>query len=376
MTTLHTFWNPQGAKRARMTRALAWLVPLALFGATLLTRWLRPDVPTNVDEALWVGRGMSFYIALLEGDLRDTFLRHHPGVINMWVTGGAYALRYTLRAVWPLPAPLADIAAQSQGLLGYLQTLALPLTRTGESLFPLAAYVQARVLAGLLTALTMVGVYLLMKRLFGTRLALLASLFLLTEPFFLAYQRFITTDANQTNFIWLSLLAFLLFLRHWPRPRQAHRWLLLSSVCFGLAMLSKIAAALSVPAIALWALVFWLRGDRATLVPRGKRLFGELLAWGIGALLVIVLLWPALWVDAPGTVARLIEGLRFEVEGHTQFFLGQKSADPGPLFYPSRHAVAPVARLAGGGATGGARARAAPASPPHAAAHAAGGAAG
>ena len=95
--------------------------------------------------------------------------------------------------------------------------------------------------------------YLLSRKVYGASVALTAAVILLFEPFFVAYQRSITTDANQTNFMWISFLALLVYAGIWNtknakgrEDREARRsrsnadgamtigWLLVSGLFFGL----------------------------------------------------------------------------------------------------------------------------------------------
>ncbi|MGB0383594.1 MAG: ArnT family glycosyltransferase [Ardenticatenaceae bacterium] len=325
-----------------------------LFAVALLTRLLWVEVPINTDETLWVDRGALFFAALLKGELEETYLRHHPGVTNMWLIGGTFSLRYLLREIWPLSESLAKLVPESShlggasGLVEYLKALA------SDGAVPVAAYVQVRVVFALVTAASMTGIYLLTRRLLGQRVALIMAALLLLEPFYLAYQRFITTDGNQSNFMWLALLAFLLYLRQSTGTNSgvaatlsgAWRWLLLSAVCYGLALLSKVAVLLSLPAIGLWLLWYSTRsnaldhssGARATTkvvtTSQSRWLRRDLILWALGVAITCWLLWPVLWVALPSTLFGWYEDLSGEVAGHYQFFLGQTTDDPGVLYYP------------------------------------------
>lgn len=294
---------------------------LFIFAAALGTRLLSPDVPTNLDETFWIERGVRFFIALFDGQLEQTYLRHHPGVINMWLTGCAFSLRYLLRDYWALPPPFTGFAEQNGQLGDYLRAIA------HHAGYPAEAYVQVRLLFAPVTAITLTGFYLLTERLLGQKIAFIAAMILLLEPFFLTYQRFITTDANQSNFTWLALLSFLLYLRS---NRFAWGWLFFSSLCYGLALLSKVAALLSLPAIGLCTLWGVYSSNKTDIWPRLRDLF----LWGLGVMLICWLLWPALWIDLSGTLTRLVSDLRHEVDGHSQFFLGEITRSPNYLFYP------------------------------------------
>jgi 4-amino-4-deoxy-L-arabinose transferase-like glycosyltransferase len=321
---------------ARSNRAYPWT--LAVFAVALITRLLWIDVPLNVDEGLWMRRGPAFLQAVLQGNAPATYQRHHPGVTNMWIIGSAVASRYLLRDA----VPAGDLARQTApeleqdfaNLSDYLATVAkLPAV-------PLELFVSARILAALVTAACMAGLYALSRRLFGPLVAAIAAVILIFEPFYLGYQRFLTTDANQTNFTWLALLAFLIYLRAAGGGRTGatsadqHRWWgwpLLSGVCFGLAVLSKVSAVISLPAFGL-AFLWWIFASRTGAAR--LRLLGGLLVWALAAIAVAMLLWPALRIDPLGTVALMFEEVGEEVAGHTQFFLGRSVVSPSLAFYP------------------------------------------
>jgi 4-amino-4-deoxy-L-arabinose transferase-like glycosyltransferase len=298
-------------------------VPAAalIFVAALLTRVLWSSVPINVDEDHWIERGAAFVGALLRGDVAGTYLRHHPGVTNMWVVGAALSLRYLVRGVLPLD----DLARRSADLATYLA--AVPAAAGA----PAALYAWTRSLSAVVTAASLAGIYSLARRLWGTPVALIAAAILLFEPFFLAYQRSLTTDAYQTNFTWLALLAFLLWLRERNLGSRGRRWLLISATCYGLAVLSKTSALLSLPVILLWALA-WTALRRSREAWRATTV--DLVLWGATAALVAFLLWPALWNGPVAVLERLRVDLGNEVAGHTQFFFGQTTRDPGPAYYP------------------------------------------
>lgn len=314
--------TPSGG-RARNRHAV-WIV-LAVIVLALAARLARVDVPTNTDEFHWLERGIDFMAALTSGDLSATYQRHHPGVTNMWIVGSALAGRQVMTGINPLsPSSWSyDYLRDQLGLLNLLVT--------------------ARVLAAIVTAATFAGFYLLSRRLFGGAVALLATLTLLLEPFYLAYQRSITTDANQTNFAWLSFLAFLLI---WQQRRQPTGtegadvsrkplpwgWITLSGVFFGLALLSKVSALLMLPAFAIWAIRQTARLQHGP--SRWLALLGQAVLWGTVVAGTVLALWPALWVDLPGTIARFRAGMAGELAGHTQFFLGEVTDSPSAAFYP------------------------------------------
>jgi hypothetical protein len=301
-------------------RSIRW-IPWLIFVGGLTLRLARMDVPINVDEGLWIRRGPQFLAALLSGHPAETYIRHHPGVTNMWLISASLSLRYLLCSF--LPAD--DLACQSASLLDYLQRVA-----GMEDPFPLALYLSIRPLFALVTAATFAAFYELAHRLFGLRIALMASLLLLLEPFYLAYQRALTTDGLQTNFTWLAWLAFLLYLRS---SSHARGWLAFSALAFGLASLSKVAALLFLPGFLL-AVLLATRGSLAQWDKGWRGLAVDCALWLAIVLMTILALWPATWADPISTWRHFSNDLfGVELEGHRQFFLGQPTTAPGPSFY-------------------------------------------
>ncbi len=306
-----------------MTQAPARERPLilAIFAVALALRLIALSVPTNVDEGLWMRRGPKFLESLLQGDLANTYLRHHPGVPTMWLIGGSMALRCALRA----QAPTALALDQTTSLSACLRLLAQ------QTFFPIEFYATARALQAVITSACLAALYALGRRLFDPALALGAVVLLLCEPFFLAYQRFLTTDAFQADFGALAWLALLLHLR----ANGGRRWLFVSGIALGLAMASKAPALFVLPAVAVWIILIERGRWQPGFAPRGwRRQSVDLALWGVSALATLWLIWPALWVAPLPTAARFLADLQTEAAGHAQFFLGQPTDAPGPLFYP------------------------------------------
>ncbi len=301
-------------------RSIAW-APLGylLIGlAALLPRVLDLGVFLNADEAMfWLQRSEIFLRALRGGDFAATAVSTHPGVTTMWLGSAGILLRD-----W-----LYDAGLVRDGAFATF----LAITR-----LPLMLAHSAGVLLG----------YHLLRHMLSAPAALLAALLWAADPFVIGYSRMLHVDALAGSFLTLSLLAACLYWHHAPR----RRWLVLSGVCAGLAILSKSPALALLPGVALIALAAGRSDERRTTNDEPhKRTFVlrhssvvALLAWGLVVAATIFVLWPALWVGPMRAYAQVRLGVEAEGAGtHVSgnFFLGREDDRPGPLFYPAALAL-------------------------------------
>jgi len=308
----------------RLKPLLSRAFTVLLFLLAFLPRAVQPVSRPLV----WYLRSAHFIRAVLAGDWANTVYSEHPGVALMWPVGVGLKLYWTLSGIAPAaasvpsdfepihffgPAPVAEIAA---------------------AVTPLA----------LLISLGIVGIYLLLRRLFGAATAVAAAVLLALSPYYLAQSKILHLDALQATLMLLSALALLLHCRE-----RRIRWLLLSAALGGLAMLTKPSALFLVPFCGLVLLVYAIRntlGDRrlstSHLAPNASRftfyVLRSLFTWLIVAAIVYFALWPAMWVDPVWALKAVIEGglIRHATTAHDSptFFLGQITyEDPGPAFY-------------------------------------------
>ncbi|MCD6289005.1 MAG: glycosyltransferase family 39 protein, partial [Anaerolineae bacterium] len=288
---------------------------LMLFLLALFLRILAIGHPIEVDSFHWLREGADFLRSLLTGDLAETYGGAHPGVTSMWLVGIGLALEHTVYHL---------LGRTNQALLPWLnEILASP--------YPgLSHYVWVRLVFAPITAGLLVAIYHMGDRAFDRRIAALATALLLFEPYYLAHARVIVPDALASSFVLLAMLAMLTHLRH----RGGTRYLLLSGLCLGLAIMSKLPTILAGPILALW-----LIADEVTVPWAERRGLGGLLHALILLTLVTLLtcwaIWPALWTTPGATLARWWANLtQKEMGSRLSFFLGHRTFDPGPLFYP------------------------------------------
>ncbi len=283
---------------------------LGLFLLALLPRTLLLADFLTTDEAYhWIRRSQDFAAAIRAGNWAETFQTGHPGVTLMWL--GSLGLG------------LEQLFGGAGNTLSRLAWMRLPVTVLHAVLLPIA--------------------YLLLRRMLRPALALTTVLLWATSPWLVAHGRLLHLDALLTDFVMLSVLLLLAAPRRGTAP--APGWLIGSGAVAGLALLTKGPALILLPAAGL--LLFWQiaaarldQGDRRwwqAVLPAVPQSLGWYLPWLAVAGLVIVLLWPALRVDAGNAVGRYVSEIidnGGRPNGDGQFFLGRAVGDPGALFYP------------------------------------------
>ncbi len=286
-----------------------------LFLAAWLPRIAGMDQLVTVDEPKWLTRSANFYRAIGNGQAGNTYQSEHPGVTIMWAGALGFLRQYPSYAQdaprqfsWDSPQ-LERWLADNNG------PTPLELLQAGRwwVVFAISA-----VIAG--------GLFPL-RILFGFWPAVLISLFVAWDPFYIALSRQLHPDGLLASFIYLSLLLYLA----WLYGGQQRRFLIVSGIAMGLAWLTKTPAILLTGAIALLAAIDLLgrTGGR-------KRFVLEMAGWAAIAVVTALLLWPVLWTGPVNVWAQVAEAMRGYVGGHEnpEFFMGQVTDDPGIFFYP------------------------------------------
>ncbi|MCB0197813.1 MAG: glycosyltransferase family 39 protein [Anaerolineae bacterium] len=322
---------------------IQWLVPVVLFALSLAVRLPGLDGFITADEPKWIDRSRWFAVGLLFPEqecppvdygreeptqgLSCTLQIGYPGVTTMWAGAIGLLLHY-----WQVVQPTGvDLETFLTGLSNYM----LDTTVIAPSRAPFA------VVGALFVAL----LYVFLRRLFNFWVAIIAALIIALSPYQIALSRVVHHDSFNTMFMILSLLALIgYWLRRWP-----WYWLLISAVLGGLALLSKQVSWFMPPFVAVVAGLTWIYRWGEAVPPDGQlrylvggqngrtvaRLLGEGILWLVVAALTFVALFPAMWV-IPGEALTtiFINSTRLVEEGHSHFFFGEISFDPGPLFYP------------------------------------------
>jgi hypothetical protein len=315
--------HPQATKGCPKRRSRRfWYGLVVVFFLALFPRLFYP-----VSRPMqWYSRSVGFWDALLEGDLRGTYQRYHPGVTTMWIAGMGLRI-YALAHGWS-----AD------------ELMDPPLTPAGVKHYPIEAGVVA---LGVVISLCVCLVYVLLVQLLGWRTGIVGGCLLALDPLYLAYGKVLHVDAMLATLMLPSALFLIRYLRGKRRRLgQGHLHLLLSGAFAGLALLTKSPAGFLLPFAVLATAFCHLKdewpasGGALKKLAWGRwlwRVAGDLGLWGLAAVCVFVLLWPAMWVMPEEILSTMWQRIVFHVETahrNPNFFAGQViDGDVGPLFY-------------------------------------------
>lgn len=298
---------------------LAWLPRLAAIG-----RYITPD------ELIWVFRSVSFWEALKAGDWAATMTSGHPGVTTTWL--GALGIQMQL---WLFPA--------NQEAYNWVTKLAFMTPDNMEAFRQLAVLLNgARMAVTAVNAAGIVVIYWLCKQLWpqlwGHKTAWLAALLLAFDPFISGLSGLLHVDGLMTTFATIALLAWAAAV--FPgtvseRDDKRAAYVVLAGVAAALALLTKSPAVLLIPFAGLFLLVgAWLHGERWR--DYGRFLFKYGFIWVAVTIVVILLLFPALWQDAASVFARASSDANRHIDTALRptFFMGKSEFEHGALFYP------------------------------------------
>jgi 4-amino-4-deoxy-L-arabinose transferase-like glycosyltransferase len=206
--------------------------------------------------------------------------------------------------------------------------------RANTDVEPITMLAWGRAYTVLAVSLMLALTFFPLRRLFGTGGAVLGNLFVAWSPMAIAFSRQVQPDGLHSMFMYAALIFFLAWLYAGLRKRD----LIASGILMGLGWLTKTPVLFLAPIGGVLILIEWWRQRRATGEPATgfARLFGAYVLWGLIASATFFLLWPALWIDPIGIFVKMYSEMTEYIGGHSNpnFFMGQITHDPGPLFYP------------------------------------------
>jgi hypothetical protein len=288
-------------------------VPAALFLVAFLLRLLAISAVSG-DEPLWLSRASHYIDAYTSLDLR------HATSIS---TGGGTMPGITVVAV----GGAAKIVWSVLNFLGF---------DTGGHSFVTSpvALSLAHVFIALVNGLLVVALWWVIRAWSNSRVALVATTIVATEPFLALHGARFTTDSFVMMFGAIGTIGLAAALGI-PKPihdlTRRRVTAIVAGAALACACMSKLSFLASVPfLIALVAIAIALR-DRGL---SGRDIAGVLLMAGMTALAVTMILWPALWTDFGGQLAVMRNSADQVGIERQQFFFGAATAHPGPFFYP------------------------------------------
>ena len=226
----------------------------------------------NSDGARWYKRTEGFVAALKAGDLASTYQHYQPGVSLMLVNSIARQVSWKVQ----------DFIGQPRWSL----------ENSGD-------FIAIHTVSKLVLVVVLFGLFLAqlsaISKLFGLKVAIVYGLVMSIEPYIVGIDRWFHLTALET---YASFLGFLLYLLYLSSQKAALA--VGSGLAFGISILAKISGLVGAAAAAILSV-----GGLVYKFVKTKEIkyfyFTGLAVFTGTALLTIVLLFPALWVDA-GTV--------------------------------------------------------------------------
>src|SRR3990172_5549924 len=185
-------------KKQFRPRWFGWLLPLALLAVFLAMRLPGLGRFVTTDEALWLRRSGSFYLALSNGAWADTFQSPHPGVLTQWAGAAGFYL------VFPQYAQVGSADIHDSLLLRLMEN---------RGVNPMEVLAAGRAILLLIHAAAFLAAWPFARRLLSVRVAALGLALIALDPFIIAHQRLLHLDGLLASLMLLALLAYLDFLR-------------------------------------------------------------------------------------------------------------------------------------------------------------------
>src|SRR3989344_8977037 len=177
---------------------IAWLrhhrreitIITALLVLAGLPRLLDLGVFLTADEKNWIGRSYEFIRAFKDFRFNDMLQTTHPGVTTLWLVGTSVTAKMVLE----------HIPFSSGNMVHFVKAAQLPIA--------------------MMTTLTIPLMYWLMKRLWGSSIALVAAVLIALDPFLVGYSRVAHVDALLAHFLFIAALGLLIY----RQTNYSQRW--------------------------------------------------------------------------------------------------------------------------------------------------------
>lgn len=302
MVAVHVYVTRETGDRPLLTNALRSILPwireqgvVFLAAAVILTGiffsfgFYKLTHFAAVDEPLWTdGRIPKYWKNIGERDWRSTRISDKPGITVALASGPG---------IWFVDT--RDYKAIRSGAV---------LATKGLNIETLYWALRLPLLIAITLCLPLF--YILIERLLGKREALLAYAAILLSPVLLGMSKIINPDSLLWLFVPQALLAYLVFLK-----RRHYRYLILSGVLVGLALLTKYVANFVIVFMVGLLFLEWLYQENTRFFPLGtylKKSLADLSILIFTALATFYVLFPAVWVKPEKLVTSTLYSQAFE----------------------------------------------------------------
>jgi 4-amino-4-deoxy-L-arabinose transferase-like glycosyltransferase len=252
----------------------------------------------TTDTWKWKARSYDFSTGVFTFQPAKTLQKYHPGVTLMW--DGAFGVK------------IANLYFDSAQITDPLQQI-------------FALDVVQKILVVLTIGATLSFIFYALRKMFGLRYAALAVTMLALEPFYVGLTRVFHLEGLLSTF----MVAFAVWLYYFLQEPWKRSRLFVSAVFGALAILTKTSALYVFPFLLLGLFLFGPKTGRISFVIRKSAI------WLGTAVIVAVILWPALWSIPSEVFTALYKGIvtvGVETE-HIQYYFGNLVDDPGWTYY-------------------------------------------
>jgi hypothetical protein len=271
---------------------------LAIISVMLLSRIFELDSFVATDEVAWFNRSANFYYALGQREFADTYRNVSVAVFTMWINTFAFLLKFPM------------YRGLGQGYLGLYDKEWAPIF-VENNVSELYVLTTGRFL--MVIALIILGVFIFwyLKRLLGTIPALISFLIISLDPFYIALSRTSHLDAPMGTFLLLSILAYHTY------HNSERKWidLTISGGAGALSFLSKLPGMLVIPGVIGVSAITLISSYGKKTFQLSKKIWAQLFfhfktfgIWLLIFFLVIMIIWPVMWVEPLQTMEKVFFG--------------------------------------------------------------------
>ena len=299
-----------------------WMIGLVLLGliiAMILPRALDLTRYTTIDEGLWLYRSANFYYALGQREFEYTHQSEHPGVTTMWAGTLGFLVEF------PEYRGLGqEYMVNGIKLHEFLQT-------TEKTEIDLLTSARKFVVLG--TTILLLLAFWMVRKITGNLPTILGFFLLALEPFHIGLTNILHLDGLLTGFMFLSSTSLILYL--WKEKKPIY--LVISAGGGACSLLTKTPGIFMIPFIGLLLLIKYLEEKPYRLKNLRTHIATPLILWLLLAMLIFILLWPAMWVNPIDTIQDVIGKMSGYVEGREQLIFDEETQTLNPLgmaWYP------------------------------------------